>query len=131
MYAVSGINHITLEVKDRTASLEFYADKLGFTNIVVGDSLWFQVGEQFIHVTENPEYSTNTKFNHISIEVEHLDEYLTELIAKGVTVYGINNRNIPIPLGKVVGADRKQYFVKDPDNYLIEFIEADNQFFHP
>jgi catechol 2,3-dioxygenase-like lactoylglutathione lyase family enzyme len=107
------INHITVLVKDNYKALDFYADKLGFEKIIVDKHCWAKVGEIHIHLAVGSGSPTKDSFQHFCVAVDNLPEYINNLKKKDVQVE----------------KTEYQFFVKDLDGNLIEFIDMNNKYF--
>lgn len=110
------INHVTLLVKDKQRSKKFYTEVLGFEKKESDNCLWIKIGDQYIHITENSGGPVTGTFYHFAIEIDDLPLYLEKLKEKGVEVFDFSE-------------DKLQYFIRDIDGNLIEFIDAGNIFF--
>jgi catechol-2,3-dioxygenase len=122
-----GINHVTIVVRDKKEAENFYYNILSLEKISVGNSLWIKLGNQYIHINENPDMEKPNSFRHFAIETDKLLPYLKELISKGVEIFdlGDNLEKIDSELEK----ENRNYFCEDPSGNLIEFIDSKNQFF--
>lgn len=109
------INHVTLLVKDKKESERFYTEVLGF-NKREDKGLWIEIGDQYIHITENSGEPVSDTFYHFAIEIDDLPVYLEKLKEKGVEVFDFSDNKL-------------QNFIRDIDGNLIEFIDASNNFF--
>lgn len=127
----TGINHVTVVVKDKQEAEKFYCDILGFEKKDVGKSLWVKIGNQYIHINENPDLLRKNTFHHFAVEVKGLIPFLQTLIEKGVEVFDLGNNIEKIDLNTNLQKEGRTYFVYDPSGNLIEFIDSDNSFFKP
>jgi glyoxylase I family protein len=107
-----GIHHVSINVRDTAAAVEFYTDVLGLT--VRGDrpdfsfgGAWLDLGPQQVHLIELevPE----ARGQHFAIHVADLD----------ATVADLRRRGIDIAEPKSVGTGR-QTFLNDPSGNLVE-----------
>ncbi len=108
------IEHVTLLVKDRGATLDFFKEKLGLDHKYVGKHAWVIVGEQHIHITEDSGLPVDGTFYHLAIEREDLDEYITQLKKSDVAIIDEN--------------PGFNFFVRDLDGNLIEFMKPWQEF---
>lgn len=104
------IEHVTLLVKDRQATLEFFKDNFGLEHRLVGDHIWVIVGDQYIHVTENSGDPVPGTFYHFCIETDHVNSLATKARANGIEL-----------IDETPG---RAFFVRDPDGNLIEFAKT-------
>lgn len=123
------INHVTVLVSDKKRSEDFYVHALGLKKHAVGESLWVAVGSQFIHITQNSGPSVAGTFYHFAIGIENFEEYLKQIIEKGVDVFDVDSDNQPTRINVELDAPRRLFFTRDPDGNLIEFIDSKNPFF--
>lgn len=107
-----GVHHVSLNVSDVAAALDFYVGRLGMVersdrpDFGIGGA-WLDVGGQQVHLieTEVPE----DKGQHVAFEVADLDATVARLRAEGLTV------GDPSPVGT-----GRQAFVRDPSGNLVE-----------
>lgn len=123
------INHVTILVSSKHKAKKFYCDILGLERHKVGESLWLKIGEQYVHITENSGEPIPGSFYHFAIEVERAMDYANYLINKGVKVFVLDKDRNEVEIW--TGLEYKQYFVRDADGNLIEFIEKGSDFFNP
>ena len=110
-----GLHHVSINVRDVPATLDFYTRVLGLTER--GDrpdfsfgGAWLDAGGQQIHLIEAdvpPSFG-----QHFALAVSDLDAVVAELRGQGVTVTD------PVP----VGAGR-QSFLDDPAGNRVELQE--------
>jgi len=124
-----GINHITVSVNDKEKAVKFYSGILGLGIFPVGKSTWMKVGNQFLHITHTPGKTISGSFYHFAIEVDSFKEYITSIIGRGVEVFDLDNDLNKISVNTDLDNPTRQFFVKDPDGNLIEFIDSQNPFF--
>lgn len=106
------INHITLLVSNREKSLDFYIGILGLKRKDVGKHIWVEVGESYIHLTENSGGPIPGTFYHFAISTR-LEELRDKLVKN-----------------KSEFEDKEsQIFLRDPDGNLVEFIDENDNFF--
>jgi len=125
------INHVTLLVDNKKKAEEFYTEILGFEKYEIGNSLWIKVGDGFIHLTESPEASTRNSFYHFGIEIQNVQEYIKELISKGLKIFDLDKKLNEVFINSELNKPKRQFFLRDIDGNLLEFIEANSQFFNP
>ncbi len=94
---LKNINHITYNVKDKDAALQWYQDILGLKQIpkmVNSDHLyWLQLPSgAMVHIIENPD-APSAPSHHTAFEVDDLDAARDALMAKGIVVTEIQTRN--------------------------------------
>ena len=145
---MQALHHVGITVKDLDASIRFYHDVLGlpFSN---EPSPWFEgpelgpavgvpgaalrqvslrLGETTLELLEykspasetvTPLPSNNIGASHVAFLVEHIEETMAELEAKGITYFsGVN----VVDEGVLAGW-RWVYFA-DPDGYPLELVEV-------
>jgi catechol 2,3-dioxygenase-like lactoylglutathione lyase family enzyme len=110
-----GIHHVSINVTDTAAALDFYVGVLGLG--VRADrpdfsfaGAWLDIGGQQVHLLEVP--MPDQKGQHFAVWVDDLDATVAEIRAKGVTVSN------PKPVGP-----GRQAFVHDPSGNLVELNE--------
>ena len=126
MKNVKSIGHVALSVKDIDRSLDFYVNKLGFTEMFRldrDDRLWIVylriTDTQFIElfpegVGEGAPPFANIGFNHLCLEVDDIDAAIAELKANGVT----------LTAEKKLGVDHNhQAWIADPEGNRIELMQ--------
>ena len=127
-----GINHVTILVADKNRSRDFYVTRLGFGEHVVGGRHWVKVGkDQFIHLTDDSGQTVAGTFYHFAIEIDGLRGYLTGLIEKGIDVFDLDKQRTVISFNTNLDDTQRQFFIRDPDGHLVEFVDAKADFFHP
>lgn len=125
------INHVTLLVKNKDASEKFYTEILGLQKHSVGNSLWIRVGDQFIHLTDTSGKGEKNSFSHFAIETENVVDYVKNLSKKGVEVFDIGKDMEEVPANFDFNNPSRQFFIRDVDGNLIEFVDSGSKFFHP
>ena len=128
MKEIAGINHVGLRVRDLKVSREFY-ENLGF-NFIVGP-----VGPEPVAIVEHPcgvnfnlilngsEEAPSTNilmegeikypgYTHIALEVTDAKSIATKISELGITI-----------TEEVEFKGAKFFFIRDPDNNVIEFHE--------
>jgi len=132
MPTIKKINHIAIAVEDIDQALAFWQDALGLTLHHMEDVpsqkakvAFLPVGEGEIELVQPTDAETGTaKFlqekgagmHHLCLEVEHIDQALQELKAKGVRL--INETALVLP-------GRKMAFIhpKSTSGVLVELYE--------
>ncbi len=129
MNGISSIAHVALKVRDLDRSLEFYAGKLGFQEMMRLDKVDGSPGVWLVYLritdTQYLEPSpggegdrapgwNDTAINHICLGVDDLDTTLAHLEAVG----------IPLLLPKKQAVDGNwQAWIEDPDGNRIELMQ--------
>ncbi len=109
---ILGVHHISLNVSDAAAAVDFYVGKLGMVerpdrpDFGIGGA-WLDAGSQQLHLLEFD--VPDDKGQHFAIEVADLDATVAELRAKGLEIADPN----PVGTGR-------QAFVRDPSGNLVE-----------
>ena len=122
--------HTMLRVEDLDASLHFYTELMGMKLLRRSDNKEYEYTLAFVgygdesHATvleltynwgENT-YDKGNAYGHIAIEVEDIYGFCSELESQGAEVY---RKPGPVKGGQTIIA-----FVRDPDGYAIELIQA-------
>tara|TARA_B100001013_G_C24600961_1_gene438853 strand:+ start:1129 stop:1506 length:378 start_codon:yes stop_codon:yes gene_type:complete len=122
--------HTMLRVEDLDASLHFYTELMGMKLLRRSDNKEYEYTLAFVgygdesHATvleltynwgENT-YDKGNAYGHIAIEVEDIYGFCGELENQGAEVY---RKPGPVKGGQTIIA-----FVRDPDGYAIELIQA-------
>ena len=122
--------HTMLRVEDLDASLHFYTELMGMKLLRRSDNKEYEYTLAFVgygdesHATvleltynwgENT-YDKGNAYGHIAIEVEDIYGFCGELENLGAEVY---RKPGPVKGGQTIIA-----FVRDPDGYAIELIQA-------
>lgn len=126
MKNVKSIGHIAVSVKNIERSLDFYVNKLGFTEMFRlerDERLWIVylriTDTQYIElfpdaVGESAPPFANVGFNHLCLEVDNIDEAIAELTSKGVV----------LTAEKKMGVDHNyQAWIADPEGNRIELMQ--------
>ena len=110
-----GLHHVSLNVRDVPATLDFYTRVLGLTER--GDrpdfsfgGAWLNAGGQQIHLIEAD--VPPSLGQHFALAVSDLDAVVAELRGQGVTVTD------PVPVGT-----GRQSFLNDPAGNRVELQE--------
>lgn len=111
-----GVHHVSLNVDDVPAAVDFYVGRLGCTER--GDrpdfgfgGAWLDIGDQQIHLLEAP--AADDRGQHVALQVEDLAACVAELRRSGVEV------SDPSPVGTGL-----QAFLHDPAGNLVELHQA-------
>lgn len=116
------IDHINRYVSNVEAVAAFYTDALGFIlmdkgikkdghpyAILCGGGI-----ELFISEKKGFQFDTSSNLRHLSFSVESADALLEELKA---------NHFVPRETPLVIKAYSRQFYIKDPDGFELDFIE--------
>ena len=110
-----GIHHVSINVQDTAAAIEFYTEVLGFTqrddrpDFRFGGA-WLDVASQQVHLIEMP--GPEACGQHYAIGVADLDAAVREIRARGIEI------SEPKPVG-----GGRQAFLRDPSGNLVELNE--------
>jgi glyoxylase I family protein len=109
------VHHVSINVVDVDAALQFYVDVLGLTERADRPAFdfggaWLDAGAQQVHLIEAQVPPGHGQ--HFALHVADLDAAVTELRAKAVHV------SDPRPVGT-----SRQAFVSDPSGNLVELHE--------
>ena len=115
----SQIQHCSVVVQNLERAAAFYREVLGLTEIEIPATFkpaglnvrWFRLGAQQIHLLQGAANPPGTQ-HHMALQVDDAQAERAWMNVKGFSI----EETIPIP-----GADR--FFVRDPDDNLIEIIE--------
>ena len=113
------MHHVSLNVRDVGAAVDFYVDVLGLAmrddrpDFSFGGA-WLDVGEQQIHLIEAA--VPDDRGQHVALRIDDLDAAVSELRGAGVEVSD--------PSG--VGVAR-QAFLRDPSGNRIELHERPSE----
>ena len=122
--------HTMLRVEDLDASLHFYSELMGMKLLRRSDNKEYEYTLAFVgygdesHATVleltynwgETTYDKGNAYGHIAIEVEDIYGFCGELENQGAEVY---RKPGPVKGGQTIIA-----FVRDPDGYAIELIQA-------
>ena len=128
---VAAIGHVALKVADIRRSLEFYRDRLGFTEMMrlnhEDGTLWLvylRISDtQFLELFPGGEGDRApggdvTALNHFCLECDNLD----------ATAAALRDRDIRLTVEPRTGADgNQQCWIEDPDGNRIEFMQMSPQ----
>lgn len=139
---ITDLGHVAIRCSDYEKSLEFYRDKIGLKEkfSLYGDDGRIQltymeiVPGVFIELFPSygkkvNRYNSDTSIKHACILVQDIEQAGRELQEKGVNIYLGPKREdemnlIPVPYKKVLcGAGEYCFYIADPDNNAIEFME--------
>lgn len=126
MLTVSGLAHVAIRVTDIDQTLDFYVNRLGFSELMRLDRdgrLWLiylRINDtQFLEIfvegegvgVPGPEA---TGYNHLCLSVPDIDQTVAELTAV----------DVPLVNPKKLGLDGNwQCWIKDPDGHRIELMQ--------
>jgi lactoylglutathione lyase len=126
MLTVSSITHVAIRVREVDRTLDFYINKLGFSELLRLDRdgrLWLVylriTDEQYLEVFpegegESAPGAEAVGYNHMCLAVPDIEQTVRELERAGV----------PLIRPKVRGADGNwQTWIADPDGHRIELME--------
>jgi lactoylglutathione lyase len=126
MKNVKSIGHVAISVKNIESSLDFYVNKLGFSEMFRlerDDRLWIVylrvTDTQFIElfpdgVGDSAPPFANIGYNHLCLEVDDIDGAIAELTGKGVK----------LTAEKKLGVDHNyQAWIADPEGNRIELMQ--------
>lgn len=110
------LNHVALHVRDLEASIRFYTDVLGLTQIdrpaFNFPGAWFALGSQELHLIADPDLDpARRRHHHFALLTDDAFAAKAELAARGVSAL---EGPSPRPDGPL------QLFFHDPDGYRIE-----------
>lgn len=116
------LDHINRYVSDVDTLISFYTDALGFTLLDRGVkkngkkyAILQQGGiEMFISETETFASEPGRNFRHIGFRVENAGRLLADLKERGFI-----GREVQL----IVKAFSRQFYMKDPDGFELDFIE--------
>ena len=108
----AGVHHVSINVSDVQAALDFYTGVLGMTQRTDRPDFgfggaWLDVGGQQVHLIEAP--VPESRGQHFALRVDDIDATIAELRAKGVEIGD----------AKPVGSGR-QTFLFDPSGNMVE-----------
>ncbi|MEM7385706.1 MAG: VOC family protein [Verrucomicrobiota bacterium] len=117
------LNHTAIFVADVEKSKTFYGEKLGLPEMdrpaFNFSGAWFRLGEtQELHLIGGRKEAvvSDKRGTHFALQVPDLDAAWEELGSRGVRCFSRQTR----PDGAF------QFYVKDPDGYIIEFCQVKN-----
>lgn len=116
---ISGIHHITVEVKDLEEALEFYVDILGLDELPTPENIkeagvrWINFNDgTALHIVKNENCSA-PEIAHMALSIDDIASWKEYLSNKGV--------EIKSPKLNVYNAER--FFINDPSGNRIELIK--------
>lgn len=117
-------DHIALQVADLNASVDFYRDVFGFTEVPAPFPIarWMGMGGGLsLHlVSGRTEPLSQPKWIHFAVACADMDKMIANLNARNIPWSDIQDRHAP----QVRPDGVKQIFVRDPDGYWIEINDA-------
>lgn len=115
---ITGLNHISLAVKNLNISFVFYKDILGFQPLCRWPKgAYFLAGEVWFCLFEDPESSPGKGYTHIAFSFSAKD--FPHMVKQ------LNNANVPQWKDNISEGD-SLYFL-DPDGYQLELHVGDWQ----
>jgi lactoylglutathione lyase len=131
---ITGIGHAAFRVRDLDASLHFYCDLLGLERAFDIDrdgKPWITfvhlAGGQFLELFPEPhteeDFSGNKgSYRHMQLEVDNLEQTITDMEARGLPRTGTPPRQ---------GRDGNwQYWLTDPDGNRLELMQIMSDSLH-
>ena len=116
---ISGIHHITVEVKDLEEALDFYVDILGLDKLDTPENIkeagvrWIKFNDgSALHIIKNEDCSA-PELAHMALAIDDVTSWKEYLSNKGV--------EIKSPKLNVYNAER--FFINDPSGNRIELIK--------
>jgi catechol 2,3-dioxygenase-like lactoylglutathione lyase family enzyme len=100
---------------------EFYGSVLGLAEIpkpahlAVRGGLWFQAGEQELHLGVEPEHRPGVR-SHLALRVDGLDELRARLEGLGIETLD----DLPLP-------GYRRFYARDPFGNRLEFLEPETR----
>jgi len=120
---ITELNHVALHVADVAASIVFYRDVVGLTQLPRPafdfQGAWFSLGpHQELHLLEGREIAAQGyhRGNHFAVLVEDFEKVVDYFLQLDLVCIGPHIR----PDGA------KQVFIKDPDGHVFEFCNIDD-----
>lgn len=120
-------DHVAFYVSDLRASVAFYHDTFGFSEVPIPfkiplSAAWLQMGEGvMLHlVAGRKEPVTNSRWDHLAVGCESMDAMIAWLDARHVSWTDMGGKHEP----QVRPDGVKQIFVRDPDGYWVEINDA-------
>lgn len=127
MKGINGLGHVAIKVTDLDRTLDYYVNKLGFSEMLRlnkdDGSVWLVylriTDEQFLEVFPGaesdraPGWDANG-MNHVCLTVDDLDEVLGQIEQAGLKLL--------MPLKTAIDGNR-QAWLEDPDGNRIELME--------
>ena len=115
-------DHINRYVSDVDAFVSFYTDALGFVLLDKGvkrDGKNYAIlksdeMEMFLSEKDGFEFEDSGNFRHIGFRVDNAQIFLSSLKAKGYA---------PLETQLIIKAFSRQFYLKDPDGFDVDFIE--------
>ena len=127
---IKGLAHIGIRVRDMEASLDFYTSLLGFTlthRQFAGTSelAFLECGSCQLELIHPANYDERIpgQIDHVALEVQHIDEIVEALKAKGVTLLSDQVSDMPGLLDGV-----RNIFFLGPDGERLELFDYVNRY---
>ena len=124
---ITGLGHIAFRITNLVKSLDFYCNKLGFTEAFrlerEGESspwiVYIQVAfNQFIELFPGAQGENTSRgpvgYNHFCLVVDDMQATLRELAARGLEISGDPQQGLD---------SNWQYWINDPDGNAIELMQ--------
>jgi len=119
MIDTTGIQHVTLPVRDLQEAVAFYTAVMGLSVVERPDfefpGAWLQAGASQVHLTPARDGDQPNRRQHFALEVRDVEACAVALEADGVEVQRLPH---------VPGAGR-QVFLRDPTGNVIELNQPD------
>ncbi|MCP1308085.1 VOC family protein [Paenibacillus tyrfis] len=126
MIELERVHHVTIATKNLEEARFFYSEILKFKEIerppFKSKGVWYDLGEQQLHVVENPKSETlrlnglNSLEGHFSIWVKSYTK----------TLHWLNKAGIKYEIEPISVAGFSQIYILDRDNNVIEFAAPYN-----
>jgi len=116
------LTHINpkLPMRDKTATKEFYVNKLGFQNLGSSDYkeyLMVQKDSIEIHFFEFKELDPKQNYGQVYIRTNEIDKVYQYMLERNVSIHPAGHLQIK-PWGQ------KEFAILDPDNNLLTFGQS-------
>lgn len=106
------LTHVNVRVDRLEPALAFYRDALGLAETERGEKdskgAWLKVGEQEIHLTEDPAPQPPSK-RHFALEVDDLAEARRRVVAAGAVIER---------------EEARRFWTRDPSGNRVEIVQA-------
>lgn len=111
---LTGVNHVTYNVRDKDRALRFWEDVIGIKQIpsqVESNTLyWLQLPDgTMVHLTEN-EAGASRPSHHAAFEVEDIEAYRNHIVSHDIEATPISTRK----------DGQREFKFDDPDGNRIE-----------
>ncbi len=124
---ITGVNHITLAVRELERSFVFYTELLGLTLVHDGSSfgmVFLRAGSDNVILARSDaplqrSHADSRRAHHaFKIDPTKYEDAKRYLASEGVEVFEEENRTKGVFVGR-------QFYIRDPDGNVIEFSEWD------